>query len=166
MTLLLSPWLLLSTLVGVSVQQCTPEGFNALDTVESTEASPDANAIITIDSTFFNCLSTSEIVGIYNSMSVSVLFVQSNDPNNTREIRYNMLCMNNVWKRAGMSRPALRSNETRRDCAQCLNQTVNEDHCTRKSYCIVNCNIHSHNLNVNNINVSIFKFCAFAMYSL
>ena len=125
-------WLLLFTLVGVSVQQCTIEGFQVLDTVESTEASPDASASITINSTFFNCLSTSEIIGIYSSMSVSVLFVLSNDLNTIREIRYNMECINDVWKRVGMVRAALRSNETRRDCALCLNQTVNEDHCTRE----------------------------------
>jgi len=131
----LTLWLILTTLIGVSVQQCTIEGFNVLDTVESTEASPEGNGNISINSTFFNCLSTSEIIGIYNSMSVSVLFVLSNDPNTIREVRYNMECIDDVWKRVGMVRAALRSNETRRNCALCLNQTVNEDHCTRKSYC-------------------------------
>ena len=90
--------LLLVAMVRASVQQCTTAGFQniALDTVLSTETT-DANQTFTINGTIYNCLSTSQTIGVYNTMSVSVLYVRSDTPNELRDVRYNMRCIGNAW---------------------------------------------------------------------
>ena len=133
MKLLLALCLLLVALVGVSVQQCTIEGFEgmtALDTLQTTEAT-DASQTFTINRTIYNCLSTSRTIGVYNSMSVSILYIRSDTPNQLRDVRYNMVCSSNSWARVGQQPNALTSNGTRRDCSACTDQTVNDHHCTR-----------------------------------
>ena len=132
MKLLLSLCLLLVALVGVSVQQCTTEGFEgmtALDTLESTEGT-ELGQNFTINRTIYNCLSTSQIIGVYNSMSVSILYIRSDTPNQLREVRYNMLCNNGNWARVGRQSTAFMSSDTRRNCSACTNETVNGYHCT------------------------------------
>ena len=124
-------WLLLTFLVDISVQQCTINEFQAdiADLVTTTEAT-DAGQSFIINSTYYNCLSSSQIVGLYSSMSVSILYIRSDDPNNIREVRYNVQCINNVWTRLGRQSSALRNNSTRFNCSDCTNSTVNEHHCT------------------------------------
>ena len=133
MKLLSSLCLLLVTLVGVSVQQCTVERFEnvtALDTLQTAEATDT----IIINRTIYNCLATSQTIGVYNSMSVSILYIRSDTPNQLREVRYNMVCdMNGDWRRIGELPTALMSSDTRRNCSACTDQAVNEYHCTRKS---------------------------------
>ena len=123
--------LLLVALVGVSVQQCTIEGFEdiALDTLQAGEAS-DLNQNFMINRTIYNCLSTSQTIGVYNSMSVSILYIRSDDLNQLRDVRYNMLCVGNSWGRVGRQPSALLSSDTRLDCSDCTNRSVNDDHCT------------------------------------
>ena len=136
MKLLSSLCLLLVTLVGVSVQQCTIERFGnvtALDTLQSTEAT-DAGQIFTINRTIYNCLSTSQTIGVYNSMSVSILYIRSDTPNQLRDVRYNMVCVNGTnWFRLAELPDALVSSDTRRNCSACTDQAVNDYHCTRES---------------------------------
>ena len=135
MKFLSSLCLLLATLVGVSVQQCTIERFEnitALDTLQSTEAT-DAGQIFTINRTIYNCLSTSQTIGVYNSMSVSILYIRSDAPNQLRDIRYNMQCNNGNWARVGQQSTALMSSDTRHNCSACTDQVVNDYHCTRES---------------------------------
>ena len=124
-------WLLLALLVDISVQQCTIDEFqtNLADIVTSTEATEFVQ-FFTINSTYYNCLSTSQIVGHYRSMSVSILYIRSDDPNNLREVRYNLQCNSNVWGVVGSLSTALRSNNTRFNCSACTDQIVNEYHCT------------------------------------
>ena len=132
MKLLLPLCLLLATLVEVSVQQCTTEGFEnmiALDTLQNTEAT-DAGQTFTINRTIYNCLSTSQTIGVYNSMSVSILYIRSDTPNQLRDTRYNMVCSTGNWARVGQQPTALMSSDTRRNCSACTNQTVNDYHCT------------------------------------
>ena len=126
-------WLLLATMVGVSVQQCNIEGFEAiaLDTVKATEIAEANQNITALNGTFYNCLSTSQIIGIYNSMSVSVLYTRTDTPDRQREVRYNMQCIDNGWSRVGQQSDALMSNGTRRNCSDCTDQDVNDYHCTR-----------------------------------
>ena len=126
------PWLLLTNLVGVSVQQCTTEGFQniALDTVLSTETT-DGSQNLTINRTIYNCLSTSQTIGVYNTMSVSILYIRSDTPNQLRDVRYNMQCINNAWGRIGDQPVAFLSTDTRQNCSDCTNATVNDYHCTR-----------------------------------
>ena len=123
--------LLLFAMVGVSVQQCTTEGFQniALDTVLSTETT-DPSQVFTINRTIYNCLSTSQTIGVYNTMSVSVLYIRSDTPNQLRDVRYNMLCIGNAWGRVGHQSVAFVSSDTRQNCFDCTNQTVNDYHCT------------------------------------
>ena len=124
--------LLLAALTGVSVQQCTIEGFEgmiALDTLQTTEVI-EASQTITINRTIYNCLSTSQTIGVYNSMSVSILYVRSDTLNQLRDVRYNMLCSSNSWARVGEQPTALLSTDTRRNCSWCTNQTVTDYHCT------------------------------------
>ena len=126
-------WLLLATLVGVSVQQCTIEKFEMieLDLVRGTLS--DGNLMITaINDTVYNCLSTSQIIGTYQSMSVSIFYTRSDNLTNLRQIRFNMECFSDEWVRFGLEQStAFRSNNTRQDCFDCTNRTVNEYHCTR-----------------------------------
>ena len=123
---------LITALVRVSVQQCTIEKFEdstALDTVQSTQAT-DANQTFTINKTTYNCLSTSQIIGVYRTMSVSILYTRSDNLTKLRQVRYNMVCFNNMWSRIGQQPTALLSNDTRHNCSDCTNQTVNDHHCT------------------------------------
>ena len=126
-------WLLLAALAKNSIQQCTIEEFEgriALDTVQTTEAT-ELNQDFTINRTIYNCLSTSQAIGIYKSMSVSILYIRSDTPNRLRDVRYDMLCMGNIWMRARKMSAAFISNNTRTDCSGCTS-AVNDYHCTRK----------------------------------
>ena len=122
--------LLLTSLVDVSVPQCTIEDFtsNVVNMVNSTNIS-DNNQSFTINSTYYNCLSRSDISDHYSSMSVSILYIRSDDPNNIHEVRYNLQCNNSVWGIVRNQLTALRKNNTRY-CEDCTDQTVNEYHCT------------------------------------
>ena len=131
--------LLLTNLVGVSSQQtdCTREGFQAIavervfDSVAS-EATDPSN--IFINATYYNCLATSEIIGEYTTMSVSLLYTILSAPDTLREIRYVMLCIGGVWNRQTENNTALRRNDTRIDCHQCTNTADNEDYCSREYF--------------------------------
>ena len=130
----LSSLCLLLLLAGVSVQQCTIERFEditALDALQRTEENDGGGQTLMISRTIYNCLSTSQIIGVYNSMSVSILYIRSdNDSSESREVRYNMQCINNNWERVGEQSTALVSNDTRRNCSACTDH--NQDyHCTR-----------------------------------
>ena len=142
MKLISSLCLLLVALVGVSIQQCTIENFEnviALDTVQATEAS-DASQTFTINRTIYNCLSTSQTIGVYNSMSVSILYIRSDTPNQLRDIRYNMLCSGNTgnWLRFNQRSTAFLSNDTRHNCSTCTDQTVNVFFRSHSMFCILN----------------------------
>ena len=135
MKLLSSSCLLLVVLIGFSVQQCTIEEFEditAVDTLQSTEAT-DASQTFMINRTIYNCLSTSQTISVYNSMSVSILYIRSDTPNQLREVCYNMLCSNGNWSHVGQQSTALVSDDTRRNCSDCTDQTVNDHHCTCES---------------------------------
>ena len=133
MALLSSLCLLLVALVEVSVQQCTIEGFEniALDTVQATESTGDFSLTFAINRTIYNCLSTSQTIGVYNSISVSVLYIRSDTLNQLRDVRYNMRCTSNAWGRVGQQSVAFLSNDTRENCSDCTNSIVNDYHCTR-----------------------------------
>ena len=122
--------LLLGALAGVGAQ-CTIEGFqnNVIDLLQSTEAT-DFGQAFSVNRTIYNCLSTSQIIGVYNSMSVSILYIRSDTPNQLRDVRYNLRCISNSWLRAGQQSTALISSDTRRNCSNCIDQTVNDYHCT------------------------------------
>ena len=135
MKFLSSSCLVLIVLIEFSVQQCTIEEFEdttAVDTLQGTEAT-DANETFMINRTIYNCLSTSQTIGVYNSTSVSILYIRSDTPNQLREVRYNMVCNNGSWARVGQQSTALMSNDTRHNCSDCTDQTVNDYHCTRES---------------------------------
>ena len=134
MKLMIALWLLLATLVGVSVQQCTLERFEMVALDRAQNIVSESSMITAINDTFYNCLSASEIIGVYETMSVSLLYTISDDPTNLREVRFNMDCFDNDWEVFGSPRQlptALRSNDTRTNCSACTNRTVNEYHCTR-----------------------------------
>jgi len=124
-------WLLLIFLADVSIQQCIIDEFlaNITDIVASTETTNFIQSF-TINSTYYNCLSPSQISGQYSSMSVSILYIRSDDTNNVREVRYNLLCRNSVWEIVGRQSVALRNNITRDSCSDCTDSTINEYHCT------------------------------------
>ena len=122
--------LLLVALAGVGAQ-CTIEGFqnNVIDLLQSTVAT-DFGQAFSVNRTIYNCLSTSQTISVYNSMSVSILYIRSDTPNQLRDVRYNMRCVGNNWLRAGQQSTALISSDTRRNCSSCIDQTVNDYHCT------------------------------------
>ena len=131
MKLWLSFWVLLATLVRVSVQQCAVEDLNLLDLVQTTEASENFYEF-TIDEIYYNCLSTSQTIGLYTTMSLSVLYVEARTPGITREVRYNLECSGVFWSRVGRITTTLRDNITRIDCSSCTDQDINHYHCSRK----------------------------------
>ena len=132
-------WLLMTTLVGDSMQ-CTLEQFEVeVPGLVRDKFAADRRINVTITKIYYNCLSTTVGIGNYSSMSVSLIFNISSDPNTEREIRYNMVCNNNGgWNRYNITPTALRSNETRTDCYQCINTTINMDHCSRE-YIAMHC---------------------------
>ena len=115
-------WLLLISSLEDSNQQCTVK--NSISTISLSVGS-------FISNTYYNCLSRSDTSDHYISMSVSILYIRSDDPNNTHEVRYNLQCNNSVWEIVGNQSTALRNNNTRY-CDDCTDQTVNEYHCTGK----------------------------------
>ena len=128
-------WLLLAaTLTRNAIQQCTIEEFEdkiALDILHSTQ-STEYNQNFTINRTIYNCLSTSQTIGSYRSMSVSLLYFRSDKPDQLRDVRYDMACRSNVWMRYKQMSAALESNDTRTDCSVCTSSVyVNDHHCTR-----------------------------------
>ena len=93
-----------SNLVGVSSQQtdCTREGFQAIAVervFESVASEATDPSDIFINATYYNCLATSETIGEYTTMSVSLLYTILSAPDTLREIRYVMLCIGGVWNR-------------------------------------------------------------------
>ena len=124
-------WVVLNTLVGVSIQQCTKEQFDVIEQLRTTELEQTLN--YTINETYYNCLATDTIIGTYTSMSVSLFYFRSDQPSTLRQIRYDLDCLNGVWTRVGENyTTALRSTAPRTDCYQCINQTINDEHCTCK----------------------------------
>ena len=121
---------LLAALVGVSVQQCTIQRFEDVTTIDILQTSELTSANFTINRTIYNCLSTSQTIGVYNSMSVSILYIRSDIPNQLRDIRYNMVCFNGDWLRFREESTAFMSSNTRRNCSACTNASVNDYHCT------------------------------------
>ena len=127
-----SLWLLLATLARVSIQQCTVEEFDkiAFDILQSTQAT-EFTRNFSINKIIYNCLSTSQTIGIYRSMSVSILYTRSDSPDQLRDVRYGMLCLNDAWMRYKQTSTALESNDTRINCSNCFS-TTNDHHCTRE----------------------------------
>jgi len=120
-------WLLLITSIKISIQHCTiGESKLKIKDRLSYFTSP---AMIIINNIYYNCLSRSDTSDLYSSMSVSILYIRSHNPNNVHEVRYNLQCNNSVWKIVGNQSTALRNNKTRY-CEDCTDQTVNEYHCT------------------------------------
>jgi len=112
--------------VRVSIQQCAiKESWSNIRNKLSSKSA----TMITIDSTYYNCLSRSDTSNHYSSMSVSILYIRSDDPNNIHEVRYNLQCSISVWKIVGNQSTALRNNYTRY-CEDCTDQNVNIFHCT------------------------------------
>ena len=121
---------MISVVAGIDRQHCTLDQFvrNASNIVNSTvDVSYDRT--ITINSTYYNCLSRSDTSDHYSSMSVSILYIRSDDTINIHEGRYNLLCNNSVWEIVGSQSTALRNNNTRY-CEDCTDQIVNDYHCT------------------------------------
>lgn len=130
-------YLLLAALVlpRVSIQECTMEEFkdkNALDLLQVTELSED-DQNFTVQDIIYNCLSTSRIIGLYRSMSVSVLYIRSDTPDQLRDVRYDLWCKNySEWLRYGQHRDGFNSSETRFDCSDCvMDVNISDHHCTR-----------------------------------
>ena len=131
MKLLILLWLLLATLVGLSVQQCTIKEAETFVNTTLRESNPES--INEADINFIahvNCLSTSEKLDKYNYMSISAFYNTSRNQSKANEIRFDLVCLNNIWLHYGQSFSAL-MNDTRSDCYDCRNTTVNEHHCTR-----------------------------------
>ena len=127
--------LLLTNLVGVSVQQCTREGFQVIAD-ERLFASVGSEATdpsdFFINETYYNCLSTLQTIGDYTTMSVSLLYTVLSAPDTLREIRYVMMCIGDAWNLAAQNDTALTNNDTRTDCYECTDTANNEDYCARK----------------------------------
>ena len=115
------------TSIKVSIQHCTIE--ESKFKIKGRLSYFTNPAMITINSTYYNCLSRSDTSDHYSSMSVSILYIRSHDPNNIHEVRYNLQCNNSVWEIVGNQSTALRSSNIV-FCEDCTDQTVNMYHCT------------------------------------
>jgi len=127
-------FLIVPFLVDMSVQQCAIDSFkaNVTNIIASTEVI-DVLQFITINCTYYNCLSSSQTVGLYLTMTLSVLFTKESTPNVTNEARYSAQCFRGLWSMSGDSiATALRDNNTRINCSSCLDQSVNDYQCSRK----------------------------------
>lgn len=135
MTQLAILWLLLTGLVGVSVQQCTTENFEAIATGTIEAATYDTQNI-SVTRIHYNCLSPSPTAATdatYTSMSVSIQYTSTDDPDQLRGVRYNVQCEDDQWSvLSNTSVSVVFNRSTRVDCISCLDQTVNIDHCTCK----------------------------------
>jgi len=109
--------------IEVSIQQCAVEEswFKIKDKLFFT-----STTMITMNSTYYNCLSRSDTGEHYSSMSVSILYTRTDDPNNIHEVYYNLQCNNNVWEIVGNQSTALRNNNT----IYCEDCTMNDYQCT------------------------------------
>jgi len=109
--------------IKASFQHCIIEGamLKIKDKLSSTSAT-----MITIYSAYYNCLSRSDNSDHYSSMSVSILYIRSDDMKH--EVCYNLQCNNSVWEIVANQSSALRNNNTKY-CEDCTDQTVNDYHC-------------------------------------
>ena len=131
MKLLVLLWLLLATLVGLSVQQCTVKGAESFVNTTLREKNPENLEEANISFVaYLNCLSTTEQLGIYNSMSISASYNSSNNQSRVNEIRFDLVCIDGTWLRVSQTDTAFVS-DARSDCSDCGNATVNDHHCTR-----------------------------------
>ena len=122
MKVLWSTWILLTVLAGVSIQQCT------IDDLQSFIRDRAHSKNFTINSTYYNCLSTSDSGNNYSSASVSILYTRLNDSMNIKEVRLYLKCNYSVWKVVEKQSSVLRNNNTRY-CEDCTDQNVNMLHC-------------------------------------
>ena len=122
----LSLWMLSTFLIEISIQQCSINDFKVVVRI-FTNLTEQADA--EINSIYYNCLTRSDTSDHYSSMSVSILYIRSDNPNNIHEVRYNLQCNNSVWEIVGNQSTALRNNNTRY-CESCTDQNVNENHST------------------------------------
>ena len=131
MTRLVKLLILAAGLVNVSIQQCTTESFetNAANRTETILQIQN----VSITRIFYNCLSPSLATNsAYTSMYVSVFYISSNQSQN-QSIRYNVKCESDQWSVVDFgTTDVVTGNVTRVDCASCLDQNINDDHCTRK----------------------------------
>ena len=118
--------MLLMAAFEVNTQRCTTKG--SMSKIKDRLSSSSISKI-TIITTYYNCFSVLDTSDHYSSMSVSILYIRSDDPDNTHEVRYNLQCNNSVWDVVGNQSTALKSSGTVY-CEDCTDQTVNEYHCT------------------------------------
>ena len=132
MKLLVLLWLLLATLVGLSIQQCTIERAESFVNMTLRERNPENVEEAEISFVAYpNCLSTSEQLDKYNFMSISALYNRSKNQSKVNEIRFNLVCIDNIWLRGGDEIDTAFISDTRSDCSDCRNTTVNDHYCTR-----------------------------------
>ena len=130
--------LLMTTLIETSVQQCTKERFEAraqglvFESIASDASAVTSPSDVLINETYYNCLATSENIGTYTSMSVSLTYTISGDSDTLQDIRYVMVCSGGNWGRLAENNDALKNNETRTDCHRCTDTAINEEYCSRE----------------------------------
>ena len=131
LTLWLALWLLLVGLVNVSIQECTTEMFemNVPSIIETTQNVQN----VSVSRITYNCLAPSSLTtGSYTSMSVSIMYNVSENSTQSQDVRYNMKCESGQWSVFNTSTSVMIDGSERMNCASCLDQTMNDDHCTRK----------------------------------
>ena len=115
--------------IKVSILHCTINE-ESMSKIKDRLSYFTSSTMITINNTYYNCLSRSDTSDHYSSMSVSILYIRSHDSDNIHEICYNLQCNDNVWEIVGNQSTALRNNNTRY-CKDCTDQNVNVYHCTK-----------------------------------
>lgn len=131
----LALFLLLATLVGVSIQDCTvQEARGAVEDALEDLLKGDQHIEppnITVIGTHTNCLATAKSYGTYSSISISVEYTY-NFSGTPDEIRFNFVCHRNTWLLVNDSGiPRIPDTNPRTDCSTCYDVTVNDDHCER-----------------------------------
>ena len=134
-------WVLVAALVRLSIQRCTVEDFEANrvhDLVHSSETS-EITHNITIREIVYNCLATSHTIGIFSSMSVSILYNRSDTPEKLRNVRYDIFCTGGTWLRVRQVADVFMGNDTRIDCSNCWagNESDRDHHCTRQLHAVI-----------------------------
>ena len=128
---MLSLMLFLAMLVGIDAQNCTiEEALTAMeDRIKPAESTLESN--VTFTDTRRNCLATSEIYGLYEQISMSVMYYTDNDSSTIKKARYTYICSKDGWQFwYGNKSETSYFNGTRSDCWDCTDRTENDHHCT------------------------------------
>ena len=121
--------LFLAILLGVDAQECSIKAAENATILRISEL--ESQPMVNIIDLQHNCFATSERLGAYYSISLSVRYSRTNSAI-VKVARHNWLCQNDAWLlHHENTSSSSYFNETRSDCHACIDRTANDHYCTR-----------------------------------